>query len=342
MHILGLSNGSIEGNSEILLKASLQAAQSANPSLTTSFIHVPSVSIPRNAPPVNDGSNFVSGLMNTKYGEKQAVPDDRAAVLDAILGADALIFATPVYSHQPAGTLKAMTDSILGPYVDAAFARIIAKGHEEKNPKFMDMTLDKRLLKPKIAAFIVVCGSDPSAPDQWTMGLPTMHMFAYPLHAKIVDQFIAPGCAQAGAVVLDDKAYIKRAQRLGENVASQIGKEFDEARYLGEEEEDACPYCHLLKLEFINGTKSNDVRCVVCGAEGKLEVRADRSIQLDWAPNSAVSSLTMEGKVVHLNDIFSATAKTKLEMQAQEVQSRLEYWKNVRLDRVVLPSDQAR
>jgi len=43
MHILGLVNGSIGGNSEILLKATLLSTKHANPSITTSWIHVPSV-----------------------------------------------------------------------------------------------------------------------------------------------------------------------------------------------------------------------------------------------------------------------------------------------------------
>jgi hypothetical protein len=146
-----------------------------------------------------------------------------------------------------------MTDSILGPFADAAFARRITRGKERRDPKFLNVQLDERLLKHKITAFIAVCGSNYHIPDHWTMALPTMHLFAFPLHAKVVDQFVAPGCNYSGAIVLNNEAHIKRAQKLGHNVASQIGKEFDVAQYLSDEE-GAFPCCHQLKFEFPSGT----------------------------------------------------------------------------------------
>lgn len=338
MHILGLSNGSINGNSETLLKASLQAAKRVDPAITTSFIHVPSVSIPHNAPPINTGANLTSALYDREWGRQGKMPDDRMAVLNAVLDADAIIFASPVYSHQPAGSLKAMTDSIFGPFTDAAFARRIARGHDEQDPKYVNMPLDRRLLKPKIAAFLIVCGSAPGSPDQWTMALPTMHLITYPLHAKVVDQYVAPGCNYPGAVLLRDEVYIKRAEQLGENVASQLGRPFDEALYLGEEEDGACPYCHLLKYEFRDTALSNDVRCITCGAQGTLKIRDNGQIRPVWEKDSEVSSITLAGKAMHLEDILNGVKTTKLLMMAEEIQTRREYWKGLELNHVVLPS----
>jgi hypothetical protein len=51
MHILGLCNGAIRGNSEILLKAALKAAVASDPTITVSWIHVPSIALPRNPKP---------------------------------------------------------------------------------------------------------------------------------------------------------------------------------------------------------------------------------------------------------------------------------------------------
>jgi multimeric flavodoxin WrbA len=341
MHILGLSNGSIDGNSETILKAALTAAKGADLTITSSFVHVPSVSIPHNAPPLNAGADLTNGLYDRKWGRVQDVPDDRKALLDAILDADALIFASPVYSHQPAGTLKAVMDSILGPFADAAFAKRIAKGQEEGDPKFLKMNFDPRVLRPRVAAFMIVCGSDDSIPDQWTMALPTMHLFTYPLHAKVVDQFVAPGCNYPGAVLLKDGAYMARAEQLGQNVASQMGKAFDEAKYLGQEEEAACPYCHLLKFEFCDASPQNRVRCITCGAEGVLETASNGRIRPTWEQDSQISSLTMAGKTKHLDDIFGGVEKTRPKMMVEEVQKLRAYWKDVSLNVTELPSNTA-
>src|SRR5262245_19961601 len=119
MHILGIANGSQGGNSEILLKAALRAATTANSSISTSWIHAPSVSIPRNPKPLSGAQDISLGVNSDLHSANGNVhydiPDDRASVLNAILDADALIFATAVYSHQPAGFLKAVVDRIMGP-----------------------------------------------------------------------------------------------------------------------------------------------------------------------------------------------------------------------------------
>lgn len=58
MQILGLANGTPAGNSEILLKAALTAATESDSSITTSWIHVPSISIPTNPAPLDSPVGF--------------------------------------------------------------------------------------------------------------------------------------------------------------------------------------------------------------------------------------------------------------------------------------------
>lgn len=129
MHILllGLCNGSIHGNSEVLLRAALLAAAAHGPSITTSWIHVPSVVIPRTAKPLREEPDIIPNRSheytstrgsNTSPADRIIGTDDREAVFEAVLDADALIIATPIYSHQPAGSLKALQDAILGPFAD--------------------------------------------------------------------------------------------------------------------------------------------------------------------------------------------------------------------------------
>lgn len=99
MHILGLCNGSPGGNSEILLKIALSAAQAQNPTTTTvAWIQVSSVVIPKNPAPL-DGTidNSMGANKSASAGVKydHRVVDDRAVVRNAILEADAIIVSSP-------------------------------------------------------------------------------------------------------------------------------------------------------------------------------------------------------------------------------------------------------
>ncbi|KAH7397090.1 flavoprotein-like protein [Pyrenochaeta sp. MPI-SDFR-AT-0127] len=307
MHILGLVNGSKGGNSEILAKAALQAAKEKDASITTSWIHVPSVAYPRNsgplkgAPDVSAGTNASNNTNGTTPNEQEAARDDRLTVFNAILDADAILYSTAVYSHQPAGALKALLDTLLGPYTDPALATRIVEGQKNGDPKYGKMKIDPRILKPRIAGFLAVGGS--TTPDQFTMALPTLHLLAYSLHMKVVDQMVYMGCTNPGAVLKSaDDAVMKRTQDLGRNLASQIGKTFDDAEYLGPRPEGACPHCHLSKMDYFGGPE-NSIGCVVCGTTGTLVV-AEGKIVPSWDQDSEYCCITMKGKQKHIDDIF--------------------------------------
>lgn len=344
--ILGLCNGSIQGNSEILLKAALQEIRSCSTKPTEiSWIHVPSVLIPRNPKPLKSSADISLGNVSsfgkdnvaskspsfTKGGltahalsssaQELVLADDRGAVLDAILDADALIFATPVYSHQPPGFLKAVTDRIMGPFTDAAFVRRVLESRRAgAGDGQFQQAVDERVLRPRVVGFLAVGGS-PSA-DQHAMALPTLHQFVYPIHAKVVDQVMLTGYARAGSVIVRDGGRaVERARLLGRNVASQLGKAFDDAVYLGPEPEGACPHCHLSKLDFFGGD-SSEIGCVVCGTRGHLVVD-DGKIKPVWTADTTWSCITMEGKQLHADHIqqggleeakaFEAFTPSKLE-----------------------------
>lgn len=337
MHILGLANGTIDGNSEILLKAALQAAQNTSKSITTSWIHVPSVSVPRNPKPLKgaqDVSMGTIGQTGVEGGDTTTVADDRADVLDSILAADALIFATPIYSHQPAGTLKVLVDRILGPFTDAAFVHRVLASQKSGDKTYQDITVDERILKPRVVGFIAVGGS--TFNDQSTMALPTLHQFVYSLHAKVVDQRVFKGYGRPGSVLLRGGEAIRIAEKLGGNVASQIGKTFDEATYLGPDEAGSCPYCHLSKVE-IDYTEENDIGCITCGARGKLIVAENGRIQPIWEADSAISCITMAGKLKHIEDLRKAAIRETPMMDS--VKESRERWAHVSIPRVALTSD---
>lgn len=335
MHILGLANGTFNGNSEILLKAALKAAEKADPSITTSWIHVPSVSVPRNPRPLEGAQDVSMGTIGQTGVDGDTVPDDRRDVLNAILAADAIIFATPIYSHQPAGTLKMLVDRILGPFADAAFVQRVLDSQMAGETTYQHIKVDKQILKPRVAAFIAVGGSPFN--DQVTMALPTLHQFVYSLHAKVVDQHVFRGYGRPGSVLLRGGEAVKRAEKLGQNVASQIGKTFDEARYLGPKDPASCPYCHMSKIE-IDYTQDNDVGCITCGARGKLVVGEEGRIQPVWETDSTTSCITFKGKLRHLDDLRDAAMQEGPAMETESIKEERERWAQVDIAKVPLTS----
>jgi multimeric flavodoxin WrbA len=341
MRVLGLANGTPGGNSEILLKAASSGVSKADPSATLSWIHVPSVSIPPNAPPLEGARDISLGSneVMTRRGEEPIprIPDDRATVLNAILDADAPLFSTPIYSHQPAGTLKHVIDKIIGPWTDVAFAQRTLKKQEECDPAFQGQIVDKRLLKPRALGFIAVGGS--TTPDQFTMALPTLHLLVYSIQAKVVDQFICPGAGSPGAVVTKDGgAWVERAIKLGSNVASQMGKTFRDAKFLGEEPFGACPYCHLAKFEFLDAT-DKFIGCVTCGALGQLVQGKDGVLRPLWAKDCDVSSITMAGKMRHVDDLMANGQKEMAAIKSDSsFDEKKRYWIERDYKMVKLPS----
>jgi|SRR5690242_3129532 len=337
MHLLGIANGSLGGNSEILLKAALKAASDTDPSLTTSWLHAPSVSVPLNPPALQGSFDMgIDMLAAMRDGSSNSV-DDRPAVLNAILDADAIIFATPVYSHQPAGMLKALLDRILGPFTDAAFATRAAEAQARGDPQARSQALDTRILKPRVVGFMAVAGS--TTPDQVSMALPTLHVLVYSLHAKVVDQAVLTGCAAPGAVIyMDDGQAITRAQQLGHNVASQMGKPFDQALYLGPHPRGACPNCHLLNVE-LSCNDQNAISCVACGTEGRIETGDDGIVRPVWVADSTLSSITMAGKQRHVDDLLRNSLREAAAARAKpDAQRELEEWRRLQIPVVRLPS----
>ncbi|QGI69660.1 hypothetical protein CEK26_001992 [Fusarium fujikuroi] len=334
MHILGLCNGSINGNSEILLKAALKAATATDSSITVSWIHVPSVVLPRQHLPFRSDPSLIPHSHDGKEQPfRRREPDDREAVFEAVMNADAIIIATPVYSHQPPGTLKALVDAVLGPYADVCMDHDTKRRQETGDDSAKGLKVDPRAVKSRVAGFIAVAGSNSTFPEQWTMALPTMQTCVYSIRSRVVDQVVLPGYANPGAVLADSGNALGRAELLGRRVASQMGKPYDEAQYLGPEENGSCPYCHLLKIEFREG---NNIACVVCGANGILELGPEGKIRPKWEKDSAVSCLTLRGKIQHRHDI-----RDKLSMEQPKlasISSAFAKWKSLEFPLAPLPS----
>jgi len=169
------------------------------------------------------------------------------------------------------------------------------------------------------------------------MALPTMHILDGSLHAKVVDQYLLKGYAMPGAVLLDGGEAVARAEELGRNVASQIGKGFEEARYLGPNEEGACPYCHLAQIEM--ECAANKVYCITCGVDGRLEADSEGRTRPRWNEDPKGCFLTMRGKPQHLNDLAITGSKEKKRVTEQpDFGDRKADWDRVDIPLIALPS----
>ncbi|OBT64245.1 hypothetical protein VE03_06889 [Pseudogymnoascus sp. 23342-1-I1] len=301
MNILAISCGSPNGNCEILLKAALNAAISSLPGTTGSILNLSNLSFPSYPiPGTFDPSTGSANAIPQGLPIKDQVPDDRPAALDAILNADALILASPVYTRQPAGILKYFCDKTLGPFVDASFVRQVLEGQKNGDPRFAKFAPDKRVLKPRVAALIAVGGA--TSTEWGSFALPLMHQCVFSLHAKVVDQLHVDGRPFPGSVLLlEEEDVMQRAELLGRNVASQMGKVFEEAKFLGDRE-GSCPHCHL-DMIVLNGTGDNGIDCAVCGAKGKLVVDDKGIVGVTMFAEPVTSVITMEGKARHMREI---------------------------------------
>lgn len=69
------------------------------------------------------------------------------------MDADALIIATPIYSHQPAGSPKALRDAILGPFADTCGPHRIHQRQKAGDPAARGIVVDPRAIKPRVSRF---------------------------------------------------------------------------------------------------------------------------------------------------------------------------------------------
>lgn len=310
------------------MKIALVAAQeSATTEVTTSYIHIPSVVIPRNASIPNETTqSLIVRGEDSGYATYDEL-DDRQAFKNAILDADAIIIASATHNRQLPGYLKVVMDQIGGPALDVAAAW--------KRKGAGDTDFDDRVLKPRVLAFIATGGS--RTVDQYSQVLPTLYPQFHSLHAKVVDQYVAKGFLASGAV-LASPSVVERVGQLGRNVASQLGKSFEDARYLGPEEEGSCQYCHLSALELFH-TADNAVGCVTCGAKGRLVVKEDGRILPEWEEDSEWSCETKKGKKKYDEDVAAYIAEERASLDG--IEEEREKWRRVEIEEEALPSHAA-
>jgi multimeric flavodoxin WrbA len=293
LRMLGISGGTPGGSVEILLRRALDAGARAG--LEPRMLRLADLDIPFHATgdPTRDGA-------------------DSERFWEALMEADALVIAVPIYARSAPGTLRLLADRLLGPNADAAFVTELlalrAAGREPSVP----FRVDERVLRPRVAGFIA-CGG--SLPDRWkTLALPELHGFTFPMHIAVVDQVQFAGAGTPASIVLDPEA-LERAATLGSRVASQSGRPFEAAEYLGPP--GLCPMCHLDVIELRSG---GTIECATCGAAGRLELGPGGPAARFDAAGCTQSVISMDEKRAHFFEVQETAARQA--ERAQEIRER--------------------
>lgn len=105
------------------------------------------------------------------------------------------------------------------------------------------------------------------------------------------------------SALIEGVGAVELAERVGRSVASQIGKGYEEAVYLGDK--GSCPYCHL-DLIVLEGKGGNGCECGACGAKGKLEADSEGRIRPVFEAGSDTSVVTWKGKENHMAEVEKA------------------------------------
>ncbi|WP_426592398.1 flavodoxin family protein [Cellulomonas sp. McL0617] len=263
--VLGLGCGVPGGSAEILLIEALRSAQEAGAAVELVRL------------------------------EELRLPQDADWFWDRLVACDAWVVSAPIISRTVPGRLKVLADLLLGPNADAAIVAGLLEARRAGVEPAVPFRVDERVLKPRVGAFIA-CGG--SLTSQWkTLALPVMHTLAFSMHIKVVDQMVVEGAGTPRSVVLDEAA-LARAASLGGHVASQLGRAWPDAEYLGTP--GTCPMCQL-DMVVLSG---RDVECATCGARGHLTTDAT----VEWT-DLTTSVISMEEKRSHYAEIVETAQR---------------------------------
>ncbi|MEW6424517.1 MAG: flavodoxin family protein [Bacillota bacterium] len=254
MKLLAITAGRKMGNTEIVVKEALMAAQELGAEIQMINLHDFRIL------PCTGCESCTMKV--TRGGKPECIhkdKDDMDRIMQAVLKCNGLIIGVPVYELQPPGIYNVFANRFL-PY-EVAFlleAKIIDKAPE------------------RVAGLIAVGGSTPT----WmTMALPSLYISMFTQTIKVVDQMLVTGVPRPGQVLLKEE-FLARARRMGENLVRAMQTPWAEVQWLGDED-GWCPVCHsnllLLGKPRWDGEQYT-VECAVCGAGGNIETREGKPV----------------------------------------------------------------
>jgi multimeric flavodoxin WrbA len=290
MKILGLSAGNRGGSAEILLKEALRSAEESGAEVQ--LVRIDDLRLSQ-----GPGSHA----------------DDAQWFWDNLMQSDGFIVSTPIYSRTIPGKLRLLGDKIAGPQADVAFTSEILRMRAAGEDIPVDFSIDERLLRPRVGAFIAVGGS--LTPFWKTLALPLMHTLTASMQVGIVDQVQFAGAGSPASIVLDDAA-LQRTRELGHHVARQLARAFDDVEYQGDT--GVCPVCHLDVIALT----ADGVECASCGARGEFAIENGK-VEVVFTPEGLEQSvLSMTEKIAHFREVQETAARHAVLRETIEARAR--------------------
>ncbi len=251
--VLGLNFGRMNGNCKTFLKEAMKAAEEQGAEVEIID------TINKEIKPCI-GCGACSRMLQSGKGQIRCIQkDDYEAISDAVLAADAIIVAAPVYVLEPAGKLKNFIDRF-GPAHDKAymlFENELRKdtGGDELNPD---------CLKRHLVSYISVGGA---TTQNWvSYGLPGMNLFGMSLNMKVVDQLDA----YAAYVPDNRQRLLEKSYEMGKHIVEALDQKTSEIEWTSDP--GTCPVCHCNEMTMSGTTR---VGCPICGIYGKLVFDGD-------------------------------------------------------------------
>lgn len=310
MKILGLSFGRRGGNCDIVLKQALLGA-AGKKGAEISYINTCNLLIDRCT------GCAACDKLREKGGMSLCVrKDDFPFVENAIIEADAIIAAAPVYVLGPTGQYKNLCDR-LGPSHDQSF--LLRENERRRELGWSeDKMIPAKYFKKRPLALISVGGA---RTEGWTsMGISGMYLLGFPMHMIPVDYLNAYAMGVRVNPVLDD-ALMSRLAKMGAYVADAVGRTAEEVEWKGDHQ-GICPICHCDQLTVRRGTT---VECTVCGSIGNLRIESG-NITVDYPSEELERSRYRPGgDMEHCLEIqeMQASAGAVIKQAGSKIQERL-------------------
>lgn len=301
MKIIGISSGSKNGNNDAMCKEALMGAKETGAGVE--FIRLLDLDLKY----CTGCIACVMSLMTGK-GNKCALKDDFDWLLDKMLDADGIVFATPVFVKGTPGVFHTIIDRF-GPRMDKGNNIIATEIAQKTNGS----PPDPRILADKVVSYMGIGGSD------WTTRIQCDHALqALSPNWKIIDNEVFSW--SKGIIMEDDK--VARAHRIGVNLAT-AAKDIAAAQYMGDA--GICPHCHSRNF-YISDTAAQ-VICNLCGIKGELKITQGK-ISFEF-PASQVEHAhdTLSGKFLHMEDIKKNEGALMESRKTEEFKARVAKYK---------------
>jgi hypothetical protein len=131
------------------------------------------------------------------------------------------------------------------------------------------------------------------------------------------------------ANIVQNEAAVKRAGKLGHNVAEAMLNPENKVKWMGDEQ-GTCPVCHS---NLLTVGKKNPVECPICGIRGEIRVDKDGGIRVIFPEEEQKRSrLAMDGKLEHFYELRESfkILEQRMQREGKELPGLLEKYKGYR------------